>query len=145
MNCWGVESLEKGERVMKKAYGIYKPLHPRQLEFIRRLERGDLTAEEVLEELKVTGTVFGQWLQKPTFVKRYQRALEQMRARAASLEAAAGLRQARKRLREESEKAEGNSVASGPAVEESVMGKRLVELHGAGDVVEEKARGMEGK
>jgi hypothetical protein len=131
---------------MKKAHGIYKPLHPRQLEFIRRLERGDLTAEEILEELKVNGTVFGQWLQKPTFVKRYHRALEQMRARTASLEAAAGLRQARKRLREESDKPEENSISSRPAVEESVMGRRLAELHGAGDVVDEMARRMrEGK
>ncbi len=120
----------------KKWPAGHRPLRPIQIQFIRRIERGDANAEQALRELKITGSVFGQWLQTPVFQKRYQRALQQVQARVASVEATAQLQHARKKIMEENAKQPESSSA--PA-DDSPMAQRLLELHGNAATVEKKA------
>jgi hypothetical protein len=124
---------------MNTAYHRYKPLTPRQLRFIRRLERGDGTAEQVLEELKINGTMFGCWLQKPTFVKRYQRVLQQLQAKAVSVEATASLHKARKKLTEPSPPP---APPEPPLLDDSPLSQRLLELHGFADEIKKKTSSL---
>lgn len=117
----------------KKWLPGHNPLRPFQLQFIRRLERGDATAEQVLAELKITGTVFGQWLQKPVFARRYRLALQQVQARAVSLEAIAQLNSAKQKLIANQSPAEKSSEQ--PTLDlQSPLAQHLLDLHSAATI-----------